>query len=440
MKRLPFILGGLLLVLLATGVRWSQPASTTPALAFDELFIAPQGEKPEQNWRVCRDLGVGDVPGLGIRRQRFRLCHSQGWEVLAYCLEPNLPAPAVGTRCTRTNANTYWCGSGLQRLREYAVQETPTAAAPPLPVPTETRLPTPTTTPAPPTAISTATSLAAAQTATPGGRALSTPIRRAQATPRVRAGGRGNFDLRNWLSLDWLAAPIKTPFQPQVSTPTPFQPRLPTALPETVTQPTPSGFYGLDLADPGHRVRILIFPPNKKVNRGNPILISIVPGQTCKTGDNRACVNTYQTQAGASATFITVHSGVGSEAQAYRHAIEGTGINSAGLSLKQVRANLLALNGAEVVILQGKRRYEGFTLVAATRIPAKFMKAYFDTPIQESLAFASSIDGSLSGLADSDLPLLIFETCGWKMPGEPWVKGVTSTTASVYLGVIQKKP
>lgn len=436
MKRLPFILGGLILILLATGVRWSQPTSAAPALPFDELFIAPQGEKPEQNWRVCRDLGVGNVPGLGIRRQRFRLCHSQGWEVLAYCLEPSLPAPAVGTRCSRTNANTYWCGSGLQRLREYSVQETPTAAAPPSPVPTETALPTPTNSPPPPAAPPSAPP----ETATPERRAEATPERRARATQRVRAGGRGNFDLRSLLNLDWLAVPSKTPFQPQIATPTPFQPHAPTAMIEATAQPSSSGFYGLDLADPGHRVRILIFPPNKKVNRGNPILISFIPGQTCNYGDNRACVNTYQADTGTSTTFITVHSGVGSEAQAYRHAIEGTGINSAGLSLKQVRANLQALDGAEVVIMQGKRRYEGFTLVAATRIPAKFMKAYFNAPIQESLAFASTIDDDLKRLSDNNLPLLIFETCGWKMPGEAWARGVTSTTASVYLGVIQKKP
>ena len=47
--------------------------------------------------------------------------------------------------------------------------------------------------------------------------------------------------------------------------------------------------------------------------------------------------------------------------------------------------------------------------------------------------------GAASG-AGGSLPLLVFETCGWKVTGEAWARGTTSTTASIYLGVIQKKP
>jgi len=138
-------------------------------------------------------------------------------------------------------------------------------------------------------------------------------------------------------------------------------------------------------------------------------------------------------------TFITIHSGVGGEGQAFRNAMEGTGINSAALTLKDIRANLKALDGAEVVIIQGKHRYEGFTLAVAARIPPKFMRAYFEAPIQETLFFASTIDDSLRAPARGSWPMLVFETCGWKVPGEPWARGVTNTTASIYLGVIQKE-
>lgn len=430
MKRLGFILGGLLLLLLATGVRWSQPTSAAQASPFEDIFIAPVGDKPVNNWRVCRDLGVGNVPGLGIQRQRFRLCHSQGWEVLVYCLEPNLPAPAVGTRCTRTNANTYWCGSGIQNLREYSIQETPIAVS----TPTPTRAPTNTPTFAP-------TQTPTLPTRTPSApEQKPSPKPKARFTPRAPTGGRSNFDLGSLLNLDRLMAPFRTNHRASGATPTPFQPRPPTAqVVPMMTQSSP-GFYGFDLEDSDHRVRILIFPPNHKVNQGKPILISFIPGQTCNFGDNRGCINVYRTESGAPVTFISVHSGMGGEGQAFRNAVEGTGIDSAGLSLKEVRVNLRALDGAEVVIIQGKRRYEGFTLVAAGRIPPKSLGTYFKTPIQNALVFASTIDRSLSGLEQRGLPLLVFETCGWKMPGEPWVKGVTSTTASVYLGVIQKKP
>lgn len=431
MKRLPFLLGVLLLLLLAGGERRPRATAAELALPFEDIFIAPQGDKPEQNWRVCRDLGEGEVPGLDIRRQRFRLCHTEGWEVLTYSLEPNLPAPAVGTRCMRVDANTYWCGSGLQLLREYSVEETPTLlptralppSATPTITPTETSTPTPT-----PTSSPLAPQVVEA-----------TPKARPQATRRAPAGGRGNFDLGGLASLSWLVAPTRTPYQPRITTPTPFQPRHPTAVFSPAATQPPAGFYGLHLDDPGHRVRILIFPPNRLVNRGKPILISFIPGQTCNYGDNRACVNVYSMDSGAPVTFITVHSGVGGEGQAFRNAVEGTGINSAGLALKDVRVNLKALDGAEVVIVQGKRRYEGYTLAVTARIPPKLVRAYFEAPVQDALLFASTIEARLGGLAQRDQPLLVFETCGWRIPGEPWARGLTSTTASIYLGVIQKK-
>ena len=433
MKRAGFILVGLLLLLLATGVRWPQPTFAASEPPFEGYFIAPLGDKPENNWYVCRDLGVGPVPGLGIRRQRFRLCHNQGWEVLAYCVQPDLPAPVVGTRCSRTGATTYWCGSGIQNLREYAVVETPVPIATPTPQPTATPLPTstPTLTPTP-----------QAPSAPPTEKTQ--PPKRPKSTPRAPSGGRGNFDLQGLLDLVGLTGPTRTPFQPHLKTPTPFFPHAPTRQADHPTSPTApeaqTGFYNLDLADPGHRVRILIFPSDKSVNGGKPILISFIPGQTCNYGDNRGCVNTYLSQAGVPVTFITVHSGMGGEGQAYRQAMEGSGINSAGLSLKEVRAHLRALQGAEVVILQGKRRYGGYILAAAARIPSRYLKTYFESDIQDALAFASSLDENLAALANGGMPLLVFETCGWKMASEPWARGVTSTTASVYLGVIQKKP
>ena len=62
--------------------------------------LPPLADKPVYNWLVCQDLGVGPVPGLSEPRQRLRLCHNKGWEVLAYCLRPDLPVPELGTTCT----------------------------------------------------------------------------------------------------------------------------------------------------------------------------------------------------------------------------------------------------------------------------------------------------------------------------------------------------
>lgn len=444
MKRGIFTLGGLLLLLLVSGVGWQQATSAASGAPFEDTFLAPfggeavffapSGDKPSSNWRVCRNLGVGPVPGLGIRRLRFRLCHSEGWEVLVYCLQPDLPAPPVGTRCSRINEDTYHCGSGLQRLREYSVAETPT----PLPTPTSP----PTSTPLPPTPSTPTTPASPSgppRTAPPE---KEKPPKAPRPTPRAPSGGRGNFDLSGLLDLSWLAGPTKTPFLPHRATATSFQPRPPTQPALTPTPPTqpPEGFYGLNLADPGHRVRILIFPPDRQVNGGKPVRISFIPGRSCTYGDNRGCVNTFQTESGVPATFITVHSGVGGEGQAFRYALEGSGINSAGLPLREVRANLKALEGAEVVILQGKRRYAGFILAVITRVPPRLVQPYFKAPVWNALGVASSVDPGLKEWVNGDLPYLAFETCGWRMPGEPWSESVPNTAASVYLGVILKAP
>jgi hypothetical protein len=82
MKHPTFAIAGILLALLMGALAWTQTGfagSELPAGAELAGVLSPFYDKPVHNWRVCADLGVGVVPGLGIRRQRFRLCHSQGW-------------------------------------------------------------------------------------------------------------------------------------------------------------------------------------------------------------------------------------------------------------------------------------------------------------------------------------------------------------------------
>ncbi len=105
--------------------------------------------KPVYNWYVCADLGIGPVPGLAGEWARFTLCHNKGWQVNAYCFQPPVPQPEIGTVCSRTSEDTYWCGNEVQMLREYQQLETPPAPpdteTPPAP-PTETQTPPPTLT------------------------------------------------------------------------------------------------------------------------------------------------------------------------------------------------------------------------------------------------------------------------------------------------------
>ncbi len=224
----------------------------------------------------------------------------------------------------------------------------------------------------------------------------------------------------------------------QEATSTPFQPLSPTASLNEVESRNPLDFYGVDFGRVNKRVYIYIYPRDARQKR--PIVISFLPGSTCNYGDQRACVKAYFAVEGRQVIHISVHSGIEGEAEAFRRWVEGLGINRAALTLKQVQTRLGTLEGAKVVIVQGKKRVEGFSLAAMTRIPPRRLNAYFDYPIEEALAYAASLDKRLGDFIQGKEPLLIFETCGWRLPAEPWAKGVTSTSASIYLGLIQKAP
>ena len=135
------------------GANDSQPVVIQPALFRSNGFsfeagLAPDA-KPVKGWVICKDLGIGPVPGLPDSRQRLKLCHPSGWEVKTYCTLPNYPAPKLGATCTR-NGDIYTCGSSVQQLREYVVIATPPAntATPPALTATPTLTAT-TTLPAP---------------------------------------------------------------------------------------------------------------------------------------------------------------------------------------------------------------------------------------------------------------------------------------------------
>lgn len=432
MGRLFWTIGGLFLVVLGSAAFWTRARPASLPASYAEGWLSPLAQKPVHNWRVCQDLGVGPVPGLSEPRLRLRLCHNRGWEVLTYCLQPQRPAPSIGTRCSRVSANTYWCGTGFQNLREYAVEQTPTAT------PTATFTPTSTSTPIP-TSTPTSTASPPPPTLTPPAPTTVPPLAtRTAAPPRARPGGKGNFDWRVLARLFHHALDAHAPFLPQKATPTPFQPLQPTAAEVEVEHGNPLNFYGVDFSKWDKRTYIYVYPPGGR--RTRPIVISFLPGATCEYGDQRACVNAYFTAQGGQVIHLSVHSGVEGEAEAFRRWVEGLGMNRAAFTLKQIQNRLRALEGAEVVIVQGKKRVEGFTLVATVRIPPRRINAYFDYPVEQALSYAATLDSRLREYAQAGLPLLVFETCGWKVPGEAWIKGITSTSASAYLGLIQKKP
>jgi hypothetical protein len=144
-----------------------------------------QSSAPVHGWRVCEDLGEGSVPGLGVTRQRFRLCNS-GWELLTFCVDPGATPPALGALCSRISENRYWCGDNIQEVEFYQMLQTPAPEPPPTATLTPTATVTYTPTSLPPTP---------PEDNPPGGgggggdEGLPTP----QPAPRPQPGGPGNL-------------------------------------------------------------------------------------------------------------------------------------------------------------------------------------------------------------------------------------------------------
>jgi hypothetical protein len=364
---------------------------------------------PVKGWYVCKDLGVGPVPGRVRPRQRIVLCHPDGWEIKTYCLNPNLPQPKLGTSCSRIGKKTYWCGNGIQPLKEYGEPPPPTPNFTPTYTPTPTVTNTPNPTPPP------------------------TPT----ATKRPKTGGPSYRDINDQRIFSITVTPTVIPntsYRPENQSNN-------SPLDSTNLKDNLSGvFYGIDFNNTQTRVHIKIIPPNKRVNGGRPINISFIPSQHCKFGSQTACVNISQGGVNGKTIFLTIHSGVGGQAQAYRHAMEGTGYDTATLPLREIKKNVKELTGAKVIIYQGGKRVGGFVLAGSSRVPPKFTRIYFDLALPDSLKLAAGIDSSLARFTTPDQPQIVFETCGWKVPGEKWTAGLSNTQSSVYIGVIRRAP
>jgi hypothetical protein len=482
-NRMLFFFIAIIFVFVSAAILWTGTDSAErDSAAEPSVPFQPEADKPVYNWYVCEDLGVREVPGLSEPRQVLKLCHNKGWEVLTYCLRPDLPVPPIGRVCSRVSSNTYWCGNRTQPVREIRlIQEptdtpTPTDTATPTNTPTDTPTNTPTNTPTPtftntatptdtPTPTATATATATeppaiptepptntptpTDTPTPTATATDTPTPTPTATntpvpTRTPPGGRGFNSFPEYLR-DTIVGNKAGLFN------TGSPPPAPIILPDLsayagLGADTPAqsdnsySFYGIDFQDYRKEIQIKIYPPNRQVNKGSPIVITFLPARECSAEDANGCIRKYSTSVMDEVTFVTVHSGVGGVGQAFRKAVEGTGYNQAAFSLEKIHKNMRKLEGAHVVIKQGKKTVEGFELAAVARVPSQKMLRYLNRSIDKSLGFASNLDPSLEAYIHPMQPQLVFETCGWRLLDEPFSAGVSETSASIYLGVIQKVP
>ena len=167
------------------GMRFLQPDIDSNQL--DIVSKQLDANPPPYGWKVTEDLGVGDVPG-GPTAQRFVVEHDTGWEVLAYCLEPDEPPPPVGAVCDLVEGDTFWCGDEYQLIRRYKILQMPPPAQTSTSISAATRISTST-----PTATNTATPTNT-PSSTPTSTATSTPVNTSvTATPRPKMGGDGNL-------------------------------------------------------------------------------------------------------------------------------------------------------------------------------------------------------------------------------------------------------
>jgi hypothetical protein len=185
-------------------VRWALPVASVLLVVFTLTMIVKadtlpsflgQSNLPVYGWSVCGDLGIGAVPGVPGTFQRVLLCHGNGWEVQARCLDPGKPVPALNTVCSMINSTDFWCGDPVQQFRLFRIQQTPFPTVPASPAPSST--PTRTFTPVPsntPTITATrpVVGTGPATSPTPGPSQTRTP--RATIFTRPHPGGSGNKD------------------------------------------------------------------------------------------------------------------------------------------------------------------------------------------------------------------------------------------------------
>lgn len=245
--------------------------------------------------------------------------------------------------------------------------------------------------------------------------------------------------------LAWVL-PSATPFQPQGPTLTAFRPPAATltAAPPAVAsaappEPTPAPgaeFAALFMQGADRPAALRIAPP-AAVNGGRELAMHFTPAGSCPYGSGLACLSRHL---GGRVTLLTIHSGLGGEGEVFRAAVEGSGLNLAFFSLPQIQRSLAALSGAPAALRVGEQARDDLTLARVVRVPPRRLAAYFSRPFDEALAAAAEDDPAVAELLAQGGDLLLFEICGWQLPGEAWAEGVTPSTGSVYLGFIAIRP
>ncbi|GAP05625.1 hypothetical protein ATHL_00466 [Anaerolinea thermolimosa] len=236
------------------------------------------------------------------------------------------------------------------------------------------------------------------------------------------------------------APPVQVP-APDGLTSTPFRPLPPTAtrLPTATPTFTPSPLPPQPILPPSlveHPQKIVLrIGPVPSLNDDQPVRIAFLPGAECPFGNQRACLSLHRN---GTLSLLTIHSGIGGQGEAFRRAVEGTGLDSAGYSLSRIQANLDRLQNVPVSLSLGENLSKNLILLGVARIPPGEVESYFSRPVDEALELVTRYNPALQPALDSREALLAFEICGWLVEGEGWSPGVSSTTGSIYFGLLRE--
>lgn len=229
-----------------------------------------------------------------------------------------------------------------------------------------------------------------------------------------------------------LPSQTSTPFRPLSPTAT----QVPTATPTPTPTPVPpSPILAGEAANRSETISLVIHPSGG-LNAGKDIRISFVPSNDCPFGNQRACLSLHR---GGTLTLLTIHSGVGGQGESFRKLVEGLGVNSAGYSLDRIQANLNALEGVAAALQVDGGETKDLELIGVARIPPFDLEQYFALPVDQALEIAAFYQPAFEAALESGEPLLAFEICGWMLPGEEWAPGASSTTGSIYLGLLRER-
>jgi len=189
-------------------------------------------------------------------------------------------------------------------------------------------------------------------------------------------------------------------------------------------------WHDFDFFEGADPMEIHLVDPGKLILDGKPVKLRFTPGSDCVFGSGRACVSLHSD---GRYVLLTIHSGISGEGQQLRHALEGTGIDTAGLSTAEIEANLDALQGVIASLHQGITNLDYLSVLAAVRIPPDRIDEYYELPFSMALDWAAAEDEGLRQLIERAEPVIFIETCGWPVIGDVPADEGYQGTGSIYL-------